>query len=272
MNSICLLDDRAVVAVSGPEASGFLQGLITNDAESLPEGSAAYAALLTPQGKILFDFVIARRAGEFLLDCAADVANALVKRLLLYRLRSKVVIERRDDMAVLAAWNDTALPDPDFPDPRLTALGRRSIISRNSLPSDAVGAEFYLAHRLDCGVPEGADFAPDKIFALDAGLEELHGVSFDKGCYVGQELTARMKHRGTARKRVLPVATIDGSALAAPETPVGAGTCDLGAIVSAYGARGFALIRLDRLAENETSELQAAGTRVRITKPAWLSA
>jgi folate-binding protein YgfZ len=272
MTLLSHLNDRAIIAISGPEASGFLQGLITNDVESLAEGSPAYAALLTPQGKILFDFLLVRRKGELLLDCRADLADALAKRLLLYRLRSKVVIERREDMVVLAAWNESALRGFSFPDPRLTALGRRAIISRDDVPPDSTDAALYLAHRLDCGVPEGSDFSQDKIFALDAGLDELHGVSFDKGCYVGQELTARMKHRGTARKRLLPVSSIDGSALPVPGTSVGNGTHDLGDIVSSYGSRGFALVRLDRLAENDGSELRAAGARVHITLPAWLSA
>jgi folate-binding protein YgfZ len=272
MNTPFLLNDRAIIAISGQEAPGFLQGLVTNDVDSLADHAVAYAALLTPQGKVLFDFLIARRGGEFLLDCGAEAAGALAKRLLLYRLRSKVVIEIRADMAVLAAWDEVTLPDSDFPDPRLPALGRRAIVSRDGLQGHARGAEPYLAHRLDCGVPEGADFGQDRIFALDAGLDELHGVSFDKGCYVGQELTARMKHRGTARKRVLPVGTVDGSVLAAPETSVSAGARDLGAIISTYGSRGFALIRLDRLAEDDTALPHAAGTPVRVTVPAWLSA
>ncbi len=272
MTSLALLDDRAIVAVSGPEATGFLQGLITNDVRSLAEGAAIYAALLTPQGKILFDFLVARRGDALLLDCRADAAGALAKRLLLYRLRSKVAIERRDDLAVLAAWDDARLPEPDFPDPRLPALGRRAIVERDGVPADAAGAQIYLALRLDCGVPEGTEFGEDRIFALDADLEELHGVSFEKGCYVGQELTARMKHRSTARKRIFPVRTADGRALAAPETPVRAGSHELGTILSTYADRGFALLRLDRLTEAGTAQLHAAEIPLLLAKPAWLSA
>jgi folate-binding protein YgfZ len=270
MSSLAHLTDRAVVAVSGPEASGFLQGLITNDTGELAEGSAMYAALLTPQGKIVFDFLVVSRDGAILLDTPASTADALVKRLTLYRLRSKVTIDRRDNLAVLAGWDNAQLPDPSCIDPRLPALGRRAIVARGAIPQDAAGTDAWHAHRLDCGVPEGADFGQDKIFALDADLDELHAVSFEKGCYVGQELTARMKHRGTARKRLLPVATRDGAPLDIAD--VSAATLEIGSVISTYGARGFALIRLDRLAEAGAMKLHVAGTQVRVTKPAWLSA
>ena len=265
------LDDRAVIALSGPDAVSLLQGLVTNDVGRLPPGGAAYAALLTPQGKILFDFLIAAGEGTLLLDCAAERAEALVKRLTLYRLRAKVEIVRRDDLVVLASWDGAALPGHAFADPRLEVLGTRAIAAKTetSLPA---GADAYLAQRLDLGVPESADFGQDKMFALDADLDELHGVAFDKGCYVGQELTARMKHRGTARKRLLPIVSVDGSVLPAPDTAVIAGDKSIGEIVSSYGARGFALIRLDRLEEAVATTFSAEGKAVALGKPRWLFA
>src|SRR5581483_2358029 len=151
-------------------------------------------------------------------------------------------------------------------DPRLNSLGWRLIGPKGT---ETDGTE-YLARRLSFGVPEGADFGSDKIFALDAGLEELHGVSFDKGCYVGQELTARMKHRGTARKRLLPVTA--QAPLPQPGTAVKAGKTDIGEITSVYGNRGFALVRLDRLEEAGGHALDANGIAVNVTRPAWLSA
>jgi hypothetical protein len=154
-----------------------------------------------------------------------------------------------------------------FPDPRLAGLGMRSIASRSEMPARIAGASAYHAHRLALGVPEAEDFGSDKIFALDAGLEELHGVSFDKGCYVGQELTARMKHRGTARKRLL---LVSGESLPAPGTAVTAKDVSLGEIVSVHGARGFALIRLDRLEETKGAVLDAGGVAVTLTKQDWL--
>jgi len=264
------LDDRAVIALSGPDARNLLQGLVTNDVARLPQGGVAYAALLTPQGKILFDFLIAADDGTLLLDCAAERADALVKRLTLYRLRAKVEIARRDDLCVIASPDGATLPGRAFADPRLDVLGTRAIADKDeSVPS---GADAYRAHRLSLGVPESGDFGQDRMFALDADLDELHAVAFDKGCYVGQELTARMKHRGTARKRLLPIVSVDGSALPAPDSAVTANEKSLGEIVSGYGARGFALIRLDRLEEAGATSFSAEGKAVALGKPRWLFA
>ncbi|MGD0192023.1 MAG: folate-binding protein [Rhizomicrobium sp.] len=272
MTSLAPLESRAIVAVSGPEAAPFLQGLVTNDVLALRDGQAGYAAFLTPQGKVLFDFLILAHNGEFLLDCAAGLADSLVKRLLLHRLRSKVTVERRSDLAVLAGWNGATPIPKSFADPRVAELGWRAILPTTAIPPSGATEERYTAHRLDCGVPEGAEFGQDSVFALDADLDELHGVSFEKGCYVGQELTARMKHRGTARRRILPVATSDGRALAAPDSPLLAGDHDIGTILSTYGPRGFALVRLDRLSGANAEGVSAAGIAVRVSRPSWLSA
>jgi tRNA-modifying protein YgfZ len=253
------LIDRAVIAISGPEAKTFLQGLITNDINKLAPNAPLYAALLTPQGKVLFDFLLSEQDETVFLDCAAASAQTLLKRLTLYRLRAKVDLSLRDDLGVL--WKEADAPL----DPRLAELGRRRIAQAATI--DVSGE--YLTHRLSRGVPEGLDFGSDKMFALDAGLEELHGVSFDKGCYVGQELTARMKHRGTARKRLLPVSTLDGSNLPVPGSDVRAGNASLGEITSTYGTLGFALIRLDRL--EGAADARADETDIRIDKPAWLA-
>jgi len=268
------LDDRAVIALSGPEARGFLQGLITNDVERLAPGKGLYAALLTPQGKILFDFLIVEGDGAVLLDCTAGSRDALLKRLRMYRLRAKLEIEARDQLAVLVGLTGRPVQyGVTFADPRLEALGHRTIGARAEMPEDASnGSAKYREHRLDLGVPEGADFGSDRMFALDAGLDELHGVSFDKGCYVGQELTARMKHRGTARKRLLPVKSLDGSALPQSDTPLKVTGRDIGEITTVYGARGFALVRLDRLEEAGDAAIDAGGVRVGLVKPSWLFA
>ena len=138
------------------------------------------------------------------------------------------------------------------------------------MPTEVTSSDAYHSLRLDLGVPEARDFGSDKMFALDADLDELHGVDFDKGCYVGQELTARMKHRGTARKRLLPIATADGSTLPAHDTSVTANGSAIGEIVSVYGNRGFTLVRLDRLDEAGPAPLRVGEHAVTITKPAWL--
>ena len=272
MDQIAYLDDRAVLAVSGPDASAFLQGLVTNDVLRLSEGASIYAALLTPQGKILFDFLLFRRSDAYLLDCWSGHHDALLSRLLLYRLRSKVTVEPSESLAILGGWGAAPPPAEGTIDPRLGALGWRAIIPKSDIPEGVARASAYLPHRLDCGVPEGSDFGQDKIFALDACLEELHGVSFEKGCYVGQELTARMKHRGTARKRLVPVATLSGADLGERGSSVTSGALDLGTTVSVYSDRGFALLRLDRLAEAGNEPIQIAGHPVRVVQSPWLFA
>jgi len=269
---IARLDDRAVIAVSGPEARNFLQGLITNDIEKVQPHHAIYAALLTPQGKILYDFLIAADDDALLIDCLATARDALIKRLTMYKLRAKLDIKPRDDLAVVAAWGGgletESLAEHGFTDPRHPDLGARAITLKDAI---APRHDDYLAHRLALGVPEGEDFGSDRTFALDGDLDELHAIAFDKGCYVGQELTARMKHRGTARKRLLPVAAT--APLPAPDTAIRAGQRDIGEITSAYGTRGFALVRLDRLDEAGNTPL-TAGDRiaVKLAKPSWLSA
>ncbi|HEV7959866.1 MAG TPA: folate-binding protein, partial [Rhizomicrobium sp.] len=189
------LKDRAIIALEGGEARDFLQGLITNDVARLSPGRGLYAALLTPQGKILFDFLVAEGDGAVLIDCAAEQAEALLKRLTMYRLRAKIGIALRPQLSVYVGLSGRpAERAVTFPDPRLAMLGPRSIGAVAEMPDFLEGPAPYHAERLQLGVPEGGDFGSDRIFALDAGLEELNGVSFDKGCYVGQELTARMKH------------------------------------------------------------------------------
>lgn len=259
------LQDRAVIALAGPEARPLLQGLITNDIALLAPGRALYAALLTPQGKIVSDFLVVEGDGAVLLDCPAGAAETLIKKLKLYRLRAKVEIEARPQLGVYVGLMPRGAIV--FADPRLAELGPRGIAARAEMPRKARSAEVYHAGRLALGVPEGPDFGSDRIFALDAGLEELHGVAFEKGCYVGQELTARMKHRGTARKRLLPVAA--QALLPKPGTDISDDRFSLGEIVSVYGKQGFALIRLDRLAEARGA-LTAAGIAVTIRKPNWL--
>lgn len=276
------LDDRAVLAVSGPEARDFLQGLVTNDVAALVPGIGLYAALLSPQGKILYDFFIIEGEGALLLDCARADRDALLKKLKMYRLRARIEIAARDQLGVYS--NLTGHPDSrptpyadravTFTDPRLVdskgaALGRRSIGAIAEMPADLPGPAAYHAARLALGVPEGSDFGFEKIFALDAGLEELHGVSFTKGCYVGQELTSRMKHRATARKRILTLAAARD--LPPPGAALTRGGIEIGEIIAVYGARGFALVRLDRL-EGTQGPVTASDIPATLVRPDWLAA
>jgi hypothetical protein len=292
-----LLTDRGVVKVSGPDARRFLNGLFTADIETMTEATPRYAALLTPQGKILADFFVAQQEQQeqpevfFLIDCEKALVGALTAKLALYKLRARVGIEDVSDAtAVLALWNDppsAAQPrDPSAPrdggalssaDPRLAALGWRAI-SSPALAHDLArkqGAEFvpahaYEAHRIALGAPRGGcDFAYGDAFPHEADMDQLNGVDFAKGCYVGQEVVSRMQHRGTARSRVVPVG-IEGDA-PAPGTPVTAGDKTVGAMGSSAGAHGLALLRLDRVAEAIAAGLtvRAGNAILHPVKPAW---
>jgi folate-binding protein YgfZ len=267
-----LLDDRSIIAVSGPEARHFLQGLVTCDMEKIGPDAPAFGALLTPQGKILFDFFVIESDDGFLLDAAREKAADFVKRLGFYRLRAKVQIEDRsadargdEALAVVALIGETAPPADAlvYADPRAAALGRRAILSRAAARNVATGGvDLYEAQRIACGVPKGGvDFAYGDAFPHETNMDWLHGVAFDKGCYVGQEVVSRMQHRGLARKRVLKV-EVDGDA--APCAEIRAGEIAVGALGGVLGGKGLATIRTDRLGEAQGLPLTAGGARVRV--------
>ena len=210
-----MLADRAIIRLSGEDVRGFLQGLVTHDvAGPLP----VWTGLLTPQGKALFDFLLWADGDDILIDCEAAQADALVRRLSLYRLRRPIVIARDSTLAV--HWSGEG--DAGVPDPRLAALGRRWIAA----PGDGDASPDWHAHRLSLGVPEGsAELGQDKTLWLEANGRELNGVSFTKGCYVGQENTARMHHRSKVNRRlvVLPLANEDTTDLRAAYPALGVG-------------------------------------------------
>jgi folate-binding protein YgfZ len=259
---IASLTDRGLVRVAGPDAKGFLQGLVTNDMDKTHEGGAIHAGLLTPQGKILFDFFV-----------VPDV-EALAKRLSFYKLRADVAITEEPTLSVAAAWGASpSLPDQAiaFADPRLEALGIRMILPEGAaLPgADCASANEadYHAHRIRLGVPDGGrDYAYNEAFPHEALYDQLHGVDFEKGCYVGQEVVSRMQHRGTARKRVVHV---EGDGPLEPGADIEAGTLPVGRIGSVNGARGLALLRLDRVASANAkgTPTQAGGTMITVRLP-----
>ena len=273
------LDDRSVISVKGPEARSFLQGLISNDMEACAPGRAIYAALLTPQGKILFEFFVAEYEGRFLLDCATARAPDLIKRLTFYRLRAKVEIALAGELKVAALWDEvsqasTAQDVAIFADPRLPAVGLRLIGPRAPVQAAIAGAQSgdYRGHMLRLGVPDSGDLPPDSVFALDAGFEELHGVDFRKGCYVGQEVTSRMKHRSSARRRFL-IADIEGE-LPPPGTKLEASGREVGTLATGHDGRALGLVRLDRVEEASSAgdPITAMGRKVSLHKPSWLQA
>jgi folate-binding protein YgfZ len=274
------LNDRGVLEVSGADAVKLLQGLVSNDLDRLTREPVLYAALLTPQGKYLFDFLVFGRGQTLWLDVEAARLDDLVRRLTLYRLRADVGFTRRDDLAVYALFGGDAPAvtgaEFDVVDPRLAALGRRVVGDPETVEpaldqvAEASAIDDWDRHRLSLGVPDGTrDLEPDKALLLENGFVELGGVDFEKGCFVGQELTARMRYRGTVRKRLVPV-TLEGSAEAG--TSIRAGDIDVGELRSVRGDQALALIRLDRWekAKEAGQPLQAETAVVSPRVPDWL--
>ncbi len=275
-SSSARLDDRAVVEVKGDGAADFVAGLATVELSHLSPEAPRHGALLTPQGKILFDFAIHPGESGVLIDVAAGQRDELAKRLMFYRLRLKLDIAPREDLAVFAVWNGDG--GSDLPaDPRLAALGRRGIRAASLSPADvapgavAADAAAYHGHRIACGVPEcPRDFPANDVFPHEADLDALHAVDFDKGCYVGQEVVSRMHHRGTAKKRFLIVEG-DGD-LPAPGSEIRDGETLLGTMGSSAGALGLALMRLDRTADALAAgrAISGDGVALRPRVPDWL--
>jgi len=277
------LSDRAVLKVGGPEARTFLDRLVTCDLDRLPPAGARYGALLTPQGKIIADFIMfdasAVDDGAVFLDLPVSCLADLTKRLSMYRLRAQVAIEDLTAAwAVLAGWGDTSQPTGRrhlvAPDPRATALGWRAIVERGGLldsGSPAADEVAYHAHRVATGVPEGGrDFAFSDAFPHEALMDQLAGVDFDKGCYVGQEVVSRMQHRGTARTRIVPV--VFAGAPASQGQEVAVGDRPVGRIGSVSGDHALATLRLDRVGEALAAGLpiMAGDVPIRLEKPDWV--
>jgi folate-binding protein YgfZ len=279
-----LLPDRGVVKVAGEDARRFLNGLATNDIEKVGPGTARFAALLTPQGKIIVDFIAAEAPAEdgggFFLDAPKALAPALADKLNFYKLRAKVAVENLSDaLGVMAVWDGAALSDYglSYPDPRLAALGARTILPPDlaaeaaaDLGADFTDAEAYDAHRIALGVPRGGiDFAYGDTFVHEADMDQLAGVDFDKGCYVGQEVVSRVEHRATARSRVVPV--IYEEAAPAAGLPVMAGEKQIGTFGSAANGHALALLRLDRVADALTAgtPLTCGNIPIQVAKPEW---
>ena len=255
-----MLTDRAVIAVSGPDWRSFLQGLITQDVETLAEGELRYAALLTPQGRLLYDLFLFGEADGVRLDAPAPHRDALLAKLKLYRLRAKVEIAATGDV-VSALFDGETAPAPWRRDPRLPAFGWRTL----GAVCDANAGD-YDAHRLRLGAPDLLrDGLSDRDYALEANLDLLNGVDFRKGCFVGQETTSRMKRRSVVKSRLVPLA-FDG-----PPPPPGAevlaGTLRAGEVRSGSQGRALALLRLDRAA---AGGLTVDGRPVRLDPPDWL--
>ena len=271
----------------GNDARKFLHGLVTADMLGVAPGTARFCALLTPQGKIIADFFVTEapqaEGGGFFLDIPRALAVTLVEKLNLYKLRAKVLIEDLSEiLGVLAVWDGqgttkqaTTKQGLAYADPRLPALGSRVMLpphraaaAASELGAELVSAEDYEAHRIALAVPRGGlDFAYGDAFPHEADMDQLGGVDFAKGCYIGQEVVSRIEHRGIARTRAVAL-RYDG---ATPENgiPITAGERQVGTMGSAARGRGIALIRLDRVAEAGPAALAAGGIPIRLIKPDW---
>ena len=238
------LPSRAVVSLSGPGWRDFLQGLITQDALTLAPGEIRLAALLTPQGRLLFDLFLIGDGDDCLIDCAATDQPALVDRLTLYRLRAKVEIAA-SSAPVLAAWGMADPPTGFRPDPRAHGLGFRAYGAAIPAAVSIVDEAAYNAHRLSLGIPATPDWASQATYPIEANFDLLGGIDFRKGCFVGQEPTSRMKRRGAIRSRMTPI-ILEGPRPAAGGELL-AGDLRAGEIRSVQGDRAMALLRLDRL-------------------------
>jgi folate-binding protein YgfZ len=276
------LPDRGVVKVSGDDARNFLNGLVTTDVTKVAPGLGRFGALLTPQGKITFDFLIteaqAGHGGGFLIECPLPLAQPLATKLGFYKLRAKVTVENLSGkLGVLAAWDGEPAMHPDltFADPRSDKLGWRVLAPEElaARAANVIGAELvesadYEAHRIAAGVPSGGlDFTFGDAFPHEANMDRLHGVDFDKGCYVGQEVVSRMEHRGTARSRIVRVRLDNGAP--EPGAAVVAGEKSIGTMGSSAADQGLALLRLDRAADAIEAgiPLTAGGVPIHVAEP-----
>ena len=267
------LNDRALITISGPEAEHFLQNILTTDLSNLAAGELKAGALLTPQGKILFDFLISRKGeSDFIIDCRSDVADDFARRLIMYKLRAKVEISKEIQGIVFVGWEDdsassdidsTALRDTRFVNQNVHRIYGEQIAA-NATPHD------YTNLRIAHGIAESeSDYALSDAFPHDVLLDEVDGVGFKKGCYVGQEVVSRMQHRGTARRRVM---LVEGSTdLPASGAEIQANGRAIGTLGSVSGKHGLAIMRTDRVktALDSGIDILADGVPVTVSIPSW---
>jgi len=272
-NCLTILDNRALIAVTGADHSDFLQGLISNDIKKVTAGTVIFAALLTPQGKFLFDFFVMPYENGVLIDCDASVLQPLMKKLRIYKLRSDVTLtDVSNDLSVVAIYNIATDTPPVlnnmeaflYIDPRKPEAGFRAVLPAAAIQRLSTDDSYaittksdYNIHRLKMGLPDGCiDLTPEKSTLLESGYDELNAIDWDKGCYMGQELTARTKYRGLVKKRMLEV-TISG-----PIPDIGADIMQnektVGEMRSSQDGVGMALIRIDALENTDAMTCQTA--------------
>jgi tRNA-modifying protein YgfZ len=281
MARICILPDRSVFSIGGPEAKSFLQDLLTNNLDLVSPTRAIYTCLLTPQGKYLFDFFLIEHDGAYLAECDKDAAPQLLKRLMFYKLRAAVDLKDLSDSWVAGVAIDDAADEPGaaqsfcggvrFQDPRLAQLGTRFLIPasksgdiENEANGEALTPADYDLHRLRLGVPGSDDLLAEKTFPMEANLDVLNAIDFHKGCFVGQEVTSRTYRQGKVRKRTLPLSA--NETLPPAHSLIMAGDRQAGELLSTRGNIGIGIVRLDRLGEPLATE----GLNIDVHFPDWL--
>ncbi len=269
MTTIAYLPARGVIGIDGPDRVAFLQGLVSNDVTKAEPGQAVWSALLTPQGRYLAEFFILAAGESLLLEAPRASVAELIRRLSRFRLRSQVTLrDRSDEFAVHAAWGGAPPVTPPgaiiAADPRLPEAGHRILA-----PAPLAGAAdeaAYRAHRLALGLPDHDDLEPEKTLLMEAGFGELHGIDWEKGCYMGQELTARTRYRGLVKRRLVPV---DAEAELPAAGTITDGEREVGTLRTSLGRRGLALLRLDALGSG--SPLRLDGIALTPDIPSWMT-
>jgi folate-binding protein YgfZ len=257
------LSHRIILEISGEDRLSFLQGLVTNDLYKLQPDQLSYAALLTPQGKIIADFFVSMQGESLWLECWQPKAALLLQKLQMFRLRAKVQVTLRDEVKVYHSTEERA---GGLADPRHAGMGYR-LYSAQPLSAEGIPAD-YTALRLQLGIPESEDVVEDRSFPMELGLPSLHAISYSKGCYVGQEVVARSKTRGTLHKAIHQVISATGEALPPMDTPVMLGDAEIGVLRTTQGVNGLAILRLE---EAKQGTLTAAGIPLTATLPDWFS-
>ncbi len=261
-----LLEDRSILEFKGEDRLSFLQGLVTCDVTT--NAPLIYGVMLSPQGKIRFDFFVHRMGDQCLMDVPTFHLEDIKKIFRLYKLRAKVTIEENPELAVVAALQNLH----DFPaDPRLSAMGYRSIVPREGLVGQSLLPNLsYHTHRINCGIPDSVDFIADRAFVSEYGLEHLNAISFTKGCYVGQEVVARTKHRGTVHKTLHKVVSASGH-LPEIDSAIMTGDKEIGILRSSIEGQGLAIIRKDKLAKAEGAIMVKDVILDSATMPEWFN-
>ncbi len=276
MSGLIRLENRSVIEIGGEEARDFLQGILTNDIDGTNQGAAIYAGLLTPQGKLLFDFMIVKHDGPYLVDVEKSQVDDLLKRLMFYKLRAKVDLNALPQATICASveGNTEAINGAiSYADPRYEKMGSRvMMLDGGGDENCASNNDKWLAHRISHGLPEApVDFVHGSCFPHDIAMDQLNGIGFKKGCYVGQEVVSRMQHRGTARKRPM-IVKAQGELLDVP-TDIKSDGVTIGRLGSAFDQQGLAEIRLDRAVKalEAGKSFDVSGTQVELFCPAWAS-